>query len=211
MVSNIPPDMRDVKILREYFEDGIERSNILSSIRHQTATSLTLERRLAEDEEELVTEVVLVRRLLELEKLRGRRTEVLKKLEEAHVGLVRNVMGAVEKEMTKNTWKGFWGKSGFIGGVPMWVPKMTEVDAEKGLVSSLEKNQTEGEETEAGKGDGVQGMSDDQKMAFLVDKVGRFLKEDGREDHVGSKENLNGGQDDDKEDQTIWEVRLFFV
>jgi hypothetical protein len=55
-----------------------------------------------EDEDEggdepLITEVVIVRRMTELQKLRDRREDVLKKLEIAHMVLVKNVMAAVEK------------------------------------------------------------------------------------------------------------------
>nr|XP_031860912.1 uncharacterized protein CI109_003639 [Kwoniella shandongensis]KAA5527984.1 hypothetical protein CI109_003639 [Kwoniella shandongensis] len=83
MVTNVPPDMRDENVLRDYFDYYLHRHY---NRREQTSQGTH------------VDEVILVRKLGTLISLRSRRHDVLKKLEVAHVNLAKKVLAAVEKD-----------------------------------------------------------------------------------------------------------------
>lgn len=113
MVSNIPPDLRHEDSIRAYFEEGLSRYDMTqAALREKRGGKMKIKLGMRkgirvemrekgsrtraaasgkevagdEDEEEpLITEVVIIRRLLALEKLRARREDVLKKLELAHM------------------------------------------------------------------------------------------------------------------------------
>ncbi|CED82431.1 Uncharacterized conserved protein [Phaffia rhodozyma] len=245
MVSNVPPDMRDPEVLRTYFQQGLDRNDILVNRSNQRVSffgtdpaqatcSLDIERRLVEEQEaEPITEVVIVRRLLELEKLRERRADVLKRLEEAHVKLINNVMTAVIKELKGSAWNGRWLGRHF-GGVPLWIPHQTaeiggkykpEGHNEKRAdevadLPSIEKGNSK--KYDVDREDEVEGMDERERLNFLVEKLRRFVDE--AEDQTessqgrtsGSMENLNDqssglqeereGEEKEENMPTIWEV-----
>lgn len=171
LVGNIPPDMRDRACLEGYFERGLgevlekrrrksaERERKSGEVLRRWGTGeVDREReKVEEDEEEkeegVVEEVVVVRRLLELSKLRERRFEVLQSLEEAHVQLGRNVLFALKRWRVR---EGVSGKEGEGGS-----------EGEKELLEGLT-----GES---------QGWTETERMRFLEGKLGRFLdlEEDG--------------------------------
>lgn len=160
--------MRDRACLEGYFERGLvevmeKRKRKRESLERKSGEllrrgTLEVEREKEEDEEEekeegVVEEVVVVRRLLELSKLRERRFEVLQSLEEAHVRLGRNVLFALKRWRVR---EGVGGKEG-----------EGESEGEKELLEGLT-----GES---------QGWTETERMRFLEGKLGRFLnlEEDG--------------------------------
>ncbi|WVQ82649.1 hypothetical protein IAT38_004781 [Cryptococcus sp. DSM 104549] len=121
MVTNVPPDMRDESVLRDYFDYFLKRHAARKASSKNPAASAgstiaptmgklikqvlpisqgeDAERafKMGEGLESDVQEVVLVRKLGRLINLRGRREDVLRKLEVAHVNLAKRVLADVAK------------------------------------------------------------------------------------------------------------------
>ena len=114
----------------------------------------------------IVEEVVVVRRMLELHKLRQRRINVLGALEHAHVELGRTVLGALAK------WR---AKQGFAAGTRLG--QELDLAAEKlrcGKEAFAQNDSGDGEEE-------CEDWSEEERMAILDEALGRFLdpEEDG--------------------------------
>ncbi|ODN77902.1 hypothetical protein L202_05008 [Cryptococcus amylolentus CBS 6039] len=110
MVTNIPPDMRDEKVLKEYFDYYIQRHHARKAdpqkrvpigtiikqvipIGQNPSYSVDVEPSEGSD----VEEIVLVRKLSRLQNLRNRRENVLRQLEIAHTKLAQRVLQEVTK------------------------------------------------------------------------------------------------------------------
>ncbi|WVF70906.1 hypothetical protein IAT40_005701 [Kwoniella sp. CBS 6097] len=109
MVTNIPPDMRDEAILREYFDHYLHRHRVKKE-GLEKFTSGKRKSRASFDAlgtiggigiplDSEVDEVILVRKLGTISSLRGRRQDVLRKLELAHVNLAKRVLAAVSQHI----------------------------------------------------------------------------------------------------------------
>ncbi|WVQ97269.1 hypothetical protein IAU59_004380 [Kwoniella sp. CBS 9459] len=109
MVTNIPPDMRDEAVLREYFDHYLHRHRVkkgglekFTSGKRKSRASFDALGTIGGIEIPLdseVDEVILVRKLGTISSLRGRRQDVLRKLELAHVNLAKRVLAAVATHM----------------------------------------------------------------------------------------------------------------
>nr|ODN96786.1 hypothetical protein L204_03495 [Cryptococcus depauperatus CBS 7855] len=114
MVMNIPPDMRDKEVLRDYFDYYIRRHRAQKQnplrrqpsgqfikqvipIGQNPSYSVDVEPK----ERSNVDDVVLVRKLARLISLRSRREEVLRNLEIAHTKLAKRVLKVVAKYYKK--------------------------------------------------------------------------------------------------------------
>lgn len=231
--------MRTEETLRAYFEDGCNRYGILGDKKHSgkeilgvgagflgggaegagVGAGACIQGEEEEDgEEPFITEVVVIRRMLELEKLRERRMDVLKRLELAHVVLVTKVMEAVRREKDRRVWRET-GKNpgrGAFGVLTGWRRRKEVKEEEKGeqgeryeleLGGDLEKgkkgrqprascSKEEGESQvgeareEPGRDLDVSGMSKRERRELFFKVLGRFLDETGEEE----------------DERTIWEV-----
>ncbi|WWC58482.1 uncharacterized protein I303_101025 [Kwoniella dejecticola CBS 10117] len=107
MVTNIPPDMRDEHILRDYFDYYLQRHHSRKRSPAQTRpqinkprlslNGLEMQRHEWTNEESEIDEVILVRKLNTIASLRERRQDVLRKLEIAHVNLAKRVLAAAAR------------------------------------------------------------------------------------------------------------------
>ncbi|WWC66498.1 uncharacterized protein I206_100400 [Kwoniella pini CBS 10737] len=114
MVTNIPPDMRDEHILRDYFDYYLQRHHSRKRSPDQPRPQLNkprlslngveLHRHEWTTEGSEIDEVILVRKLNTIASLRDRRQDVLRKLEIAHVNLAKRVLKAAASH--KKTMKG---------------------------------------------------------------------------------------------------------
>ncbi|OCF45349.1 hypothetical protein I317_00872 [Kwoniella heveanensis CBS 569] len=109
MVTNVPPDMRDEAVLRDYFDHYLHRHRVKKEGLEKVQTGKRKSRasfdalgkiggiEIPLDSE--VDEVILVRKLGTISSLRGRRQDVLRKLELAHVNLAKRVLAAVSQHI----------------------------------------------------------------------------------------------------------------
>ncbi|WVQ77073.1 hypothetical protein IAR50_006756 [Cryptococcus sp. DSM 104548] len=110
MVTNIPPDMRDEKVLKEYFDYYIQRHHARKADPQKRVPIGTILKQVIPigqnpsysvnvkpSKGSVVDEVVLVRKLTRLQNLRNRRLNVLRQLEIAHTKLAKRVLQDVTR------------------------------------------------------------------------------------------------------------------
>uniref|UniRef100_A0A0W0G127 DUF221-domain-containing protein n=2 Tax=Moniliophthora roreri TaxID=221103 RepID=A0A0W0G127_MONRR len=205
MVANIPPQLRDEKELREYFQYYMSRKlekpamgvnsttqpgfinkslafifNHAKHIPHLTHSkdegSQPSNMRPNPDDVPVIERVVIARKMTELASLLERREEILRQLESAHIKLAKKALAAVKRAMElKEANKPF---------------KFSRRGSRAALIAKQRKTNADIESGDPSQG-GV--LSEEERMEQLIKVLGPFVEEFGLLNLAGKEGNSSLG------------------